>query len=150
MTAALAGRETTLTEAQVRSYHERGFLVLRGVFAPAEMALVSMEAERLLLRKDLIDTRNLRCRWQPGCDSGECLFETFDPVIDLSPLLASLARDPRLLSALGALYGEEAFLFKDKLIFKPPTAKGYDLHQDYIAWQCFPRRFVTAAVAIDP
>jgi 2-aminoethylphosphonate dioxygenase len=109
-----------------------------------------MEAERLLQQKELIDTRNLRCRWQQGCDSGECLFETFDPVIDLSPLLASLARDPRLLGALGQLYGEEAFLFKDKLIFKPPTAKGYDLHQDFIAWPGFPRSFVTAAVAIDP
>ena len=150
MTSAIAGREATITEQQIRSYHERGFLVLRGVFAPAEMALVSMEAERLLQRDDLIDTRNLRCRWQPGCDAGECLFETFDPVTDLSPLLASLARDPRLLSALGALYGEEAYLFKDKLIFKPPTAKGYDLHQDYIAWDGFPRSFVTAAVAVDP
>src|SRR5262249_32490 len=43
-----------------------------------------------------------------------------------------------------------AFLFKDKLIFKPPRAKGYDLHQDFIAWPGFPRSFVTAAVAIDP
>ncbi len=41
-------------------------------------------------------------------------------------------------------------LFKDKIILKPPGAKGYDLHQDYIAWPGFPKSFITVAVAIDP
>src|SRR5262249_8002944 len=51
---------------------------------------------------------------------------------------------------LGELYGEPAHLFKDKLIYKPPGAKGHDLHQDYISWPTFPTSFVTAAVPIDP
>jgi 2-aminoethylphosphonate dioxygenase len=50
---------------------------------------------------------------------------------------------------LAELYGEEACLFKDKLIFKPPAAMGYGLHQDYIAWPGFPRSFVTVLVPID-
>ena len=41
-------------------------------------------------------------------------------------------------------------MFKDKLIYKLPGAKGYGLHQDWIAWPGFPRSFLTAAVAIDP
>jgi ectoine hydroxylase-related dioxygenase (phytanoyl-CoA dioxygenase family) len=40
-------------------------------------------------------------------------------------------------------------LGKDKLIFKPPGAKGYDLHQDFIAWPDFPRSFVTTLIALD-
>ncbi len=40
-------------------------------------------------------------------------------------------------------------MFKDKLIFKPPGAKGYDLHQDFIAWPDFPRSFLTAVIALD-
>jgi ectoine hydroxylase-related dioxygenase (phytanoyl-CoA dioxygenase family) len=55
-----------------------------------------------------------------------------------------------MLAVLAELYGGPARLFKDKLIFKPPGARGYDLHQDYIAWPNFPRSFITAAVAIDP
>jgi 2-aminoethylphosphonate dioxygenase len=35
------------------------------------------------------------------------------------------------------------------LIFKPPGAEGYRLHQDYIAWDSFPVSFLTAVVAID-
>jgi hypothetical protein len=150
MTAVATAASPVLAPAERRAYEEQGFLVVRGVFAPDEIAAAAGEAERLVTRKDLIDTRNLRCRWQPHCDDGECLFETFDPVIDIAPVCARLACHPRLLAVLGELYGEPARLFKDKLIFKPPGARGHDLHQDYIAWPSFPRTFVTAAVAIDP
>lgn len=132
-----------------RRYHDEGYLIVRGLFSPKEMEAVSMDAERLLGRTDLISSRNLRCRYQPGCGEGGCVFETFDPVIDLSPACASLASDPRLLAVLADLYGESASLFKDKLIFKPPSARGYDLHQDFIAWPGFPRSFLTAMIAID-
>jgi hypothetical protein len=147
MTTATA---QVLTADQCRAYDEEGYLVLRGLFPADEIAAVAGEADRLVGRKDLIDVRNLRCRWQPHCDDGECLFETFDPVIDIAPACARLARHPRLLAVVADLYGGPARLFKDKLIFKPPGAKGYDLHQDFIAWASFPRTFVTAAVAIDP
>jgi ectoine hydroxylase-related dioxygenase (phytanoyl-CoA dioxygenase family) len=142
--------ESELTPQQLRAYTDQGYLILRGIFHADEISAAITEAERLAQRSDLIDTRNLRCRWQPHCNDGECLFETFDPVIDIAPVCARLARHPRLLSALGELYGEPAHLFKDKLIFKPPGARGYDLHQDYIAWPSFPRSFVTAAIALDP
>jgi hypothetical protein len=149
MTTATAV-ESALTPEQQRAYADQGYLILRGLFAADEIDSAITEAERLAQRSDLIDTRNLRCRWQPHCDDGECLFETFDPVIDIAPVCARLARHPRLLSELSERYGEPAHLFKDKLIFKPPGARGYDLHQDYIAWPRFPRSFVTAAIALDP
>jgi hypothetical protein len=148
MTTSTTQRPVALS-ARGSSYTDDGFLIVRGLFTPEEIAAVAGEAETLAARKDLIDMRNLRCRWQPGCQDGECLFETFDPVIDLAPRCAGLARDPRLLAVLAELYGEPARLFKDKLIFKPPGARGYDLHQDFIAWPGFPRSFVTAVVAID-
>src|SRR5262249_53302806 len=87
---------------------------------------------------------------QPHVETGACRFEILDPVIDLSPFCAALARDERLLTVLASVYGEPAHLFKDKLILKPPGARGYDLHQDFIAWPGFPRSFVTALVAVDP
>jgi hypothetical protein len=149
MTTTMTAGEALLTPAPRQLYEAQGFLIVRGVFAEQEIAAAADEADRLLERKDLIDIRNLRCRWQPHCDDGECLFETFDPVIDIAPVCAALARGSTLLELLASLYGEPARLFKDKLIFKPPGARGYDLHQDYIAWPSFPRTFVTAAVAID-
>src|SRR5262245_49920958 len=115
-------------------YSDDGFVILRGVFTTEEMAALDAEANVLWWRKDLIDVKNIRCRWQDHVETGECTFECFDPVIDLSPLVGRMAGDRRILDALVELYGEEACLFKDKLIFKPPGTKGYAMHQDYIAW----------------
>jgi 2-aminoethylphosphonate dioxygenase len=139
----------SLTPKQVREYHRDGYLVLRGVFDLDEISAVDEEANSLMARSDLIDVANLRCRWQPNESGGPCLFETFDPVIDLAPRSAEIAADSRILGPLTAIYQDEACLFKDKLIFKPPGARGYGLHQDYIAWKNFPRSFITVLVAID-
>ncbi len=124
-------------------------MLLRGVFSAAEIGAVADEADRLIARHDLIDADNIRCRWQNHVESGDCLFECFDPVIDIGPACERLARDPRILSPLAELYGEPAQLFKDKLIFKPPGARGYNLHQDFIGWKDFPHSFVTVLVVID-
>src|ERR1043166_5954541 len=87
-----------LSADQRRAYQRDGYLVVRGLFSPAEMAVAAMEAERLLGRDDLKHTDNTRCRWQDRVGTGECLFETFDPVADISPVCDAVARDPRLVA----------------------------------------------------
>ena len=134
---------------QVAQYHADGFLVVRQVFAPDRIAELEAEADRLRARFDLIDPNNIRCRWQDHVTTGECRFDCFDPVIDLSAACERAARDAKLLDIVSALYGEPACLFKDKLIFKPAGALGYQLHQDYISWKSFPTSFLTVIVAID-
>lgn len=137
------------TRSSIAAYHDDGFLVLRELFSGDEIAAVADEAEQLLQRTDLIDSDNLRCRFQPNESGGPCLFETFDPVIDIGPRCAAISADRRIYDVLEQIYDGEACLFKDKLIYKPPGARGYDLHQDYIAWKNFPRSFLTVLVAID-
>jgi ectoine hydroxylase-related dioxygenase (phytanoyl-CoA dioxygenase family) len=133
------------------AYDRDGFVVVRSLFDPAEMTAAGADADRLLVEcEHLKTTKNLRCRWQTNVLTGECTFETFDPVIDLSPACDRLAHDPRLMAVLADLYGGPACLFKDKLIYKPPGVKGYGLHQDWIAWDAFPRSFLTVLVPFDP
>ncbi|HUY31971.1 MAG TPA: phytanoyl-CoA dioxygenase family protein [Pirellulales bacterium] len=151
MTQAIvvAPKPWALRTEQVREYEADGHLTLRGLFRADEIAALADEAAALAARIDLIDGNNLRCRYQPNERGGDCLFETFDPVIDIAPLCAQLAGDRRILDALASIYRDRPCLFKDKLIFKPPGARGYGLHQDFIAWPDFPRSFVTVLVAID-
>src|SRR6516164_339433 len=94
----VAARSEGLTSSQLEDYRERGYLILRQLFSPFEIAALVLEAERLLERRDLIHTDNIRCRWQPHVVTDECLFETFDPVIDIGPVCGQLARDPRILA----------------------------------------------------
>ena len=136
-------------EQTIAQFRETGWAVFRGVFSDLEVNAVSDEADRVLQLTELIDIKNLRCRWQNHHETDECRFDCFDPIIDLSPTIEQMARDPRVLNIVAALYGEEACLFKDKLIYKPPGARGYGLHQDYIGWDSFPRSFVTVLIPID-
>jgi ectoine hydroxylase-related dioxygenase (phytanoyl-CoA dioxygenase family) len=145
----LTTARSRLSAQQLEQYHEQGFLVLPNIFSTDEIGELSAEAEQLLGRRELIESANIRCRWQNHVETGECLFECFDPVADIGPLCARTAQDARILEPLASIYGDEACLFKDKLIFKPPGARGYNLHQDYIGWRDFPQTFITVQVAID-
>jgi hypothetical protein len=139
-----------IDDAALRRYESEGFVIVRQVFSVDEMAVLSDEANRLFGLSELIDVDNLRCRWQNHVETGECRFDCFDPVIDLSEAFERAARDLRLFEIVSSLYGEQACLFKDKLIYKPPGASGYALHQDYISWPGFPRSFVTLLLPLDP
>jgi 2-aminoethylphosphonate dioxygenase len=138
-----------LNEQEVDQWKQDGYVIIRQMFGPDEMAGLSEEAWNLTHQRDLIDKRNLRCRFQQTHDETDCLWETFDPIIDLSPACEQFARDLRLLDILHDIYSEPACLFKDKLIFKQPGTKGYDLHQDWISWPGFPRSFLTVLIPID-
>jgi ectoine hydroxylase-related dioxygenase (phytanoyl-CoA dioxygenase family) len=136
------------SDTRVR-YERDGFPIARHVFGPDRIAALAADAERLRQRTDLIDTNNIRCRWQDDAVTGECRFDCFDLVIDLSDACAGAARDPALLALVADAYGEPGCLFKNKLIFKSPGTQGYKLHQDYIGWPSFPTSFMTVIVAID-
>jgi ectoine hydroxylase-related dioxygenase (phytanoyl-CoA dioxygenase family) len=137
--------------ARRTAYERDGYVVVRSLFSPEAMRRVAAEADRLPVEfKNLISVRNIRCRWQNNVFTCECTFETFDPVTDLGPVCKELALAGGLLDVLHELYGEPACLFKDKLIFKPACVKGYGLRQDWIAWDGFPRSFLTVLVPFDP
>jgi len=135
---------------ELRRYRAEGFLVVRGLLTADEVARVAADADALRARADLIHPSNLRCRFQPHFASGEHLLEAVDPVVEVSPAIDAIARDPRVVGLVSAVLGAPALLFKDKLIFKPPGSNGYALHQDFISWPGFPRTFTSVALAIDP
>jgi ectoine hydroxylase-related dioxygenase (phytanoyl-CoA dioxygenase family) len=148
----VAHRVEKISKDRLREYQIDGFLILRNIFDAEEMQALRDESNRLLTECcDLIRPNNLRCRYMAHHQTGEQLFEVFDPVNDLSPLCEQFCLDARILSVLESLYGEPACLFKDKLIFKPPGALGYKLHQDIpLSWKGFPRTFLTVLIPIDP
>jgi ectoine hydroxylase-related dioxygenase (phytanoyl-CoA dioxygenase family) len=124
---------SALSADQLARYHRDGYLFLRGIFAADEVREFQAEAARLLA-SDLVHEKNLRTRPR-RLASGALEVERFDPVIDVSSLFRSVVASERLLEPLREIFGEEAVLFKDKLIFKVPGMSGYTMHQDYAWWQ---------------
>ena len=63
-------------------------------------------------------------------DWAEPVVRKIEPVIDLQPQLAALARDPRMTAAASAVLGVDAVhLFEGKLNYKPPrVGSSYPLH----------------------
>src|SRR5580658_6818051 len=96
-----------LSADQLSQYRTDGFLVVRQAFTPAEIQELGEEANRLWWRKDLIDVKNLRCRWKNHVATGECTFECFDPVADIGPACCRIAHDPRITDRLAGIYGEQ-------------------------------------------
>lgn len=141
---------TPLTNSQRQQYREDGYLIVRGLFPPERIEQAAREGDAALQRTELISPDNLRCRWANHFETDECRVDALDPIADLAPACGELATDPALLAVLAQLYNEPACLFKDKLIYKPPGARGYGLHQDYIAWPSFPRSFLTVLIPLDP
>jgi hypothetical protein len=141
----------SLSNDQMRQWRTDGLLVLRKFFGQDEIAELRIESDRLLAeRRDLIDPYNLRCRFMAHVETGDKVFEVFDPVNDISPVCARFTADPRLRAMIESIYGEPACLFKEKLIFKPPGALGYKLHQDIPRyWKGFPQTFLTVLIPID-
>ncbi|HEX7275860.1 MAG TPA: phytanoyl-CoA dioxygenase family protein [Acidimicrobiales bacterium] len=127
------------------TYRDEGFVVVPALFGADEVAAWRAECDRLegsgVFHPDNLRTHVLNSERPP---------DRLDPVIDLSPVLADLASG--LASLAADLLGEEATLFKDKLIFKPPGARGYLAHQDYAYWHWLPvppSSLVTVLVAVD-
>ena len=133
-------------EPEAREYWKKGYLHLSGLFQPEEIAAWQAECDRLL-RADFTQPGNIRTQFRMNSGSHP---ERIDPVVDVSPVFAALARDPRILSHVEMIFRDKALLFKDKVIFKAPGTLGYTMHQDQAYWQlCPPDDILSVSFQID-
>ncbi|MGG1554126.1 phytanoyl-CoA dioxygenase family protein [Paenibacillus ferrarius] len=138
-----------LSYEQLESYKQKGYLVLRNVFSEQEARVLQAECDKLLTLEAYTTPHNVRAGHK-GYTDGSIAIERLDPVHDISAVFADLVKDERILSPLRDIYLDEPKLFKDKLIFKLPGAKGYSMHQDASWWQGFPiEGLISVMVAID-
>ena len=136
----------------LEDYREQGFARLPSVIDAQEVEELSRECERLSELPGVLDPNNLRTRvTAAGTQTVERTVDRIDPVTDLSPFMARLAEDERIIGPVAAAVGEPAVLFRDKVILKPPGADGYAMHQDAAYWSGGqpPAGSLAAMLAID-
>jgi 2-aminoethylphosphonate dioxygenase len=142
-------QSAVLTAQQMAEYREKGWLLVRGFVAPADVEALSRWTDELAARPEepgkhwvyhepsLIDTRSqVIQRIENFCPH----HTGFDAFVRGGPL-----RD-----VVEQLFGAPACLFKEKINFKMPGGAGFEPHQDQQAgWSHDARMFITALVTID-
>ena len=137
-----------LTKQQVEQFDRDGYLVVRGLYTPAETALISEWTESVASEPETPGKAMMYFE-SSRIDQSRILsrVENFVPFHDG---FSELITRRKMLQAVNDLFGEPSVLFKDKINFKLAGADGFKEHQDVQAgWDDYASLHITAMVAID-
>lgn len=146
-----------LTTEQKQQFERDGFLAMRGLFGRDEI-----EAIRKTFMAQAEDGPVPGLSDVPRAREGAPAAQN-DPLAryprmmhphkhldkPVGPLALRYMRDPRLKPILAELFGEDPFACQSMFYFKPPGARGQDLHQDNFYLRVKPGTCMAAWVAVD-
>lgn len=152
-----------LTDAQLATYRDTGYLVLPGLFDIEDVVAMRVEARRLLefIVNASLATGERSPRLDVCARDDRVSVRKIQPVNDLSPVFTRISEEPRLHAVLHALLGADAVLMEEKLNYKQlidaPLAveragDSFEYHHDhaYFAHQGYPVETLTVGIMIDP
>ena len=147
----------SLTGEQKQQFERDGFLAIRGLFSPAEIEQIRgtfMEMAKDGPVPGLSDVP--RAREGAPLNSNDPLLRYprmmhphKHPDKPVGPLAMRYMRDPRLRPILAELFGESPYAVQSMFYFKPPGARGQDLHQDNFYLRVKPGTCMAAWLAVD-
>jgi ectoine hydroxylase-related dioxygenase (phytanoyl-CoA dioxygenase family) len=159
-------RDCSLTSKQFEQFRAEGYLVLPAVFGPDEIARMRAEADRILeliLNSSVALQRvSNRLDWRELPD-GTQIVRKIQPINDLSPYLAEVSHDPRLIQPMRQIMGHEPILMEEKLNYKQPLPERvegiavrplddrFPVHNDwaYYRVQEYPQDILSSAISLD-
>jgi hypothetical protein len=146
-----------LTDVQHAQFDREGFLVMRGLFSAPEIDEIRSTFMEIASDGPVPGLSDM-----PKASNG-AVTAMRDPLSfyprmmnphrhadkPVGPLTMRYMRDPRLRPILTELFGEEPFPCQSMFYFKPPGARGQDLHQDNFYLRVRPGTCMAAWVAVD-
>lgn len=138
-----------LMDQQVRQFHERGFIALKGFFSPPEIARVSGWLQDLQ-RAPQTGGSDARYYEKSPVTQDNILVRVEHFLGDHNPEITELLLPGKAIECLTQLFDEPPLLFKEKVNYKLPGCRSDKLHQDQAAgWNAYADFFITMAVVID-
>ncbi len=145
--ASEANLQGPLSRAEIATFHYDGYLVVRGLFRPAEVAAIRRWTDEVQCWPETAG-RHMMYFEQSG--GGERILNRMENVLPYHEGFRGIATGPQLQGACGQLLGEPVLLFKDKINFKLPGGGGFEAHQDVQAgWSRYAALHITALVTVD-
>jgi len=113
----------------IDQYERDGFLVLRNVFTPEEVANLQAELDRLRDEAESFD------RPEVITEKGTRQVRSIFKVHELSAVFAKLAADERLAGLASYLLGDQVYLHQSRMNYKPGFhGKEFYWHSDFETW----------------
>lgn len=113
----------------IEQYERDGFLVLRNVFTPDEVAHLQVELDRLRHQAESLE------RPEVITEKGSRKVRSIFKVHALSAVFAKLAADERLAGLAAYLLGDDVYLHQSRLNYKPGFhGKEFYWHSDFETW----------------
>ncbi|WDR03064.1 phytanoyl-CoA dioxygenase family protein [Devosia algicola] len=152
--------QITLSREQRQLFDQNGFLAVRGLFRPDEVAMIRetfMEQGKhgpVAGLSDLPKFANAATAATPNRDDPLSFYpRMMNPHKHADKPVGSLTlkymRDVKLKQVLSELFGETPYACQSMFYFKPPGARGQDLHQDNFYLRVKPGTCMAAWLAID-
>jgi len=135
---------------ELEAYDRDGFVVVRELFDDRAMAEIRTWTEEVQAWPETPG------KWMMYFDQslrepGARILNRIENFCPYHSGFADLVESEALAGRVGALFGEPAVLFKEKINFKLPGGGGFAPHQDIQAgWEVYAPLFITAMVSVDP
>jgi ectoine hydroxylase-related dioxygenase (phytanoyl-CoA dioxygenase family) len=142
----LSGPFRRISEAQARSYNERGYFVLRGALSAAQVAEVLAEIDPFEAQAEAY------LRSQPGgrvsiARAGEITFTTH--LVKRSPKLREFGRSALFRDLGHDILGPDVRMYWDQAVYKKPgTRDPFPWHQDNGYAYIEPQQYLTCWIAL--
>lgn len=139
--------EAPLTRAETHQFERDGFLILKGVFSPNEVAALQAESARMRSGEAQLAAENVIT--EPGSNEVRTVFR----LDEQNALFDRLARDKRIAGRVSYLLDDDVYLHQSRLNYKPGfTGKEFYWHSDFETWHAedgMPRmRAISASVLL--
>jgi ectoine hydroxylase len=121
--------DAPLTQEEYRSYEDKGFLFLPGLFKADELQILLDESKRLRTSKDALEDETLIT--EPNSGDVRSIFALHRQ----SAIMHRLASDERLAGLARFLLGDDVYIHQSRLNFKPGfRGKEFYWHSDFETW----------------
>jgi len=126
---AQSDTQPPIDRALIEQYERDGFLVLRDIFSPEEVANLQAELDHLRYQAQTME------RPEVITEKGSRQVRSIFKVHELSTVFARLAADQRLAGLASYLLGDEVYLHQTRLNYKPGFhGKEFYWHSDFETW----------------
>lgn len=146
---ATATQTRFFSPEELAGFARDGFITVRAMFGPDEMARISAWAEEVEAWPE-VPGKYMKYFEKSLKEPGKRIINRIENFYPYHEGFHALFDDARVMGRLEELFGGPAVLFKEKINFKYPGGSGFKHHQDQAAgWWDYADFFISMLISID-